>query len=81
MAGHLASAPHAAGVTLTMERGSCSDHVQCHAYLRLQKPFHRRGGAALEAFKFEGIAPHVVPNSGVSSCVLLVTLQGRVLHI
>ena len=81
MAYHLASALRAAGVSVTMERGSCSDHVHCHAYLHLQKPFHRRGGAALEAFKFEGIAPYVVPNSGVRSCALLVTLQGRVLHL
>ena len=60
---HLGSCLHAAGVSVTMERGSTSNHVHCHAYLHLQKAFHRRGRGALEIFKFEDVAPHVVANT------------------
>ncbi|CAJ1358502.1 unnamed protein product [Effrenium voratum] len=54
----------ARGASTTMERGSLSpDHVHCHAYLHLAKPFHRRGASALDIFNFEGVRPHVEPNT------------------
>lgn len=54
----------ARGASTTMERGSLSpDHVHCHAYLHLAKPFHRRGASALDIFSFEGVRPHVKPNT------------------
>ena len=60
----LASSLMARGASTTMERGVLSpQHVHCHAYLHLSKPFHRRGRSALEVFRFEGISPHLEPNT------------------
>lgn len=53
----------AIGLSTTMERGKSAEHVHCHAYLHFSKAFHRRGQDALEIFKFEGVAPHLAPNS------------------
>ena len=59
----VAEALNASGTSTTMERGSLSpDHVHCHAYFHMTKPFHRRGRSALEIFQFEGICPHLEPN-------------------
>ena len=59
----VATALKAVGVSTTMERGSSCNHVHCHAYMHLEKPFHRRGRNALDPFKFEDLAPHVTPNT------------------
>ena len=59
----VADSLEAVGLSTTMERGASSDHVHCHAYMHLSKAFHRRGRGALEVFRFEGIAPHVQPNT------------------
>ena len=58
----LASALGALGVSATMERAS-ETQVHTHAYFHLSKPFHKRGHGALDAFKFEGICPHLSPNT------------------
>ena len=62
-------------LSTTMERGTSSDHVHCHAYMHLSKAFHRRGRGALEVFRLAGIAPHVQPNTA-SGC----TYIGAVRH-
>ncbi|CAJ1414860.1 unnamed protein product [Effrenium voratum] len=52
----------AIGVSATMERASARQ-VHTHAYLHLSKPYHRRGAEALAVFRFEGVRPHVTPNT------------------
>ena len=52
----------AIGVSATMERASARQ-VHTHAYLHLSKPYHRRGAEALAVFCFEGVRPHVTPNT------------------
>lgn len=54
----------AKGVSATMEKSlKNGGHVHVHAYFHLDKPFHRRGADALACFAFEGIHPHVRPNT------------------
>ena len=67
----VAAALNASGTSTTMERGSLSpDHVHCHAYFHLAKPFHRRGRSALDIFRFEGICPHLEPNKASGKAYL-----------
>ncbi|CAJ1352267.1 unnamed protein product [Effrenium voratum] len=58
----LATQLAAGGVSATMERAS-PQQVHLHAYLHLTRPFHRRGQDALSAFVFEGVRPHLTPNT------------------
>ena len=37
--------------------------VHLHAYLHLAQPFHQRGRDALQVFEFEGVRPHLSPNT------------------
>eukprot|EP00438_Fugacium_kawagutii_P032000 Skav227529 [mRNA] locus=scaffold2269:219192:219918:- [translate_table: standard] len=39
------------------------ENVHFHFHFHLPKPFHRRGANALDQFQFEGVRPHVVPNT------------------
>ena len=58
----------ALGVTMTMERSKQSDlHVHMHLYLHMETQFRRRGRDALDNFAFEGIRPHVSPNTASGS--------------
>ena len=58
----------ALGVSMTMERSKQSDlHVHTHLYLHLETQFRRRGRDALDIFAFEGIRPHVSPNTASGS--------------
>ena len=58
----------ALGVTMTMERSKQTEaHVHTHLYLHLEAPFRRRGRDALAVFAFEGIRPHVSPNTASGS--------------
>lgn len=50
------------GLSATMERAS-EVRVHLHAYMHLERPFHRRGVEALRCFEFEGVRPHVVANT------------------
>ena len=52
----------AEGTSATMERASPLQ-VHLHAYLHLSQTFHRRGRDALQVFEFEGIRPHLSPNT------------------
>ena len=38
-------------------------HVHTHLYMHLQKAYRKQGAGALSEFAFEGIHPHVVPNT------------------
>ncbi|CAE7355578.1 unnamed protein product, partial [Symbiodinium sp. CCMP2456] len=58
----LSEALHALGTSATMERAS-PRQVHMHAYLHLGKSFHRRGREALDVFSFEGVKPHLTPNT------------------
>ena len=60
--GRLADQISAEGVSATMERAS-PERVHLHAYLHLSTSFHRRGQDALNIFAFEGVRPHVTPNT------------------
>ncbi|CAE7333538.1 unnamed protein product [Symbiodinium necroappetens] len=60
--GRLADQISAEGVSATMERAS-PERVHLHAYLHLSTAFHRRGQDALNIFAFEGVRPHVTPNT------------------
>ena len=58
----------ALGLTMTMERSKQTDaHVHTHLYFHLQAPFRRRGRHALAVLAFEGIQPHVSPNTASGS--------------
>ena len=52
----------AEGTSATMEKASPLQ-VHLHAYLHLAQPFHRRGRDALHVFEFEGVRPHLSPNT------------------
>ena len=52
----------AEGTSATMEKASPLQ-VHLHAYLHLAQPFHRRGRDALQVFEFEGVRPHLSPNT------------------
>ena len=58
----VACALGAVGMSATMERAS-QQQVHTHSYMHFLKPFHRREPDALDMFKFEGIPPHLTPNT------------------
>ncbi len=60
--GGLAEKLAAEGVSATMERAS-PQQVHLHAYLHLAQAFHRRGPDALDVFAFEGVRPHLTPDT------------------
>jgi len=54
----------AAGASATMEQSTKKgEHVHIHSYFHLAKEFRKKGADALSCFVFEGIRPHVEPNT------------------
>ena len=52
------------GLSVTLEESlEEGEHVHAHMYFHSEKLFHKRGREALEPFAFEGIHPHVRPNT------------------
>ena len=52
------------GISATMEESTkTGEHVHMHAYIHFEKAFHRQGADVLACFAFEGIQPHVRPNT------------------
>jgi hypothetical protein len=54
----------AAGISATLERSLATDqHVHAHIYVHSKTPYRRQGADALQPFIFEGIHPHLAPNT------------------
>lgn len=61
---HLGAEIHSKGISVALEESTADgEHVHCHVYTHLEKEFRSQAKNALDVFVFEGIRPHVEPNT------------------